>query len=168
MGEQKYDTYQKIFFKILNFLSYKPRTQKELETKLELYLSKEKKSQEEKDLLFKKALLQLEQDGYLNDKKTAQLYVDSFINSPKAKSINSLKIAMRRKGFTSQEIEDSTSSLSDDLEVTGALKVGKKKLLALKGSQGYIKKAKLNNFLYLKGYSTRTIKAVVDTLLSLQ
>lgn len=168
MGEQKYDTYQKIFFKILNFLSYKPRTQKELEAKLELYLSKEKESQEEKDILFKKALAQLEQDGYLNDRKTAQLYVESFINSPKARSINSLKNAMRKKGFTSQEIEDATSSLSDELEIAGALKVAKKKLSALKGTQGYIKKAKLNNFLYSKGYSTRTIKAVVDTLLSLQ
>jgi len=168
MAELKIDVYQKIFAKVLNFLSYKPRTQKEIELKLNFYLRKEKIPQQEKDSLSEKILLQLEQDGYLDDSRVADMFVQSFTGSNKARSIKNLKNSMIKKGFSRYDVEIATGGLPTDLELDGALRVAKKKLLHIKEASKPVKKAKISNFLYAKGYSSSTIKAVVDTLLPLQ
>jgi SOS response regulatory protein OraA/RecX len=168
MLEFELDRYQKVFTKILNFLSFKPRTKKEIEDRLKSYIDRERISPAEKGLLLNNILIRLKEDKYVDDKKTLELYVESFLGSPKARSIRSFRMALKKKGFSESDIELATRGISGDLEMAGALKEAKKKLLSLKNVPTYAKKGKISNFLYSKGYAANTIKAVVDTLLRLQ
>jgi len=168
MTEYKIDTYQKVFLKILNFVSYKPRTEKEISDRLARYLGSEKISVEEKEELNEKILFQLKEDGYVDDKKTAKQYLNSYLGSQRPGSISRFKQALKKKGFKETEISDLTSNISAEQEEIKALNEAKKRLTRLKNETGFIKKAKLTNFLYSKGYSANTIKSVVDTLLPLQ
>jgi regulatory protein len=168
MLEYELDRYQKVFTKILNFLSFKPRTKKEIEDRLKSYIDREKISPAEKGLLLNNILIRLKEDKYVDDKKTLELYVESFLGSPKARSIRSFRIALKKKGFSDIDIESATRGLTGDLEMAGALKEAKKKLISLKKEPAFSRKAKMRNFLYSKGYMADTIKAVVDELLPLQ
>jgi regulatory protein len=168
MAEYKTDTYQKVFLKTLNFVSYKPRTEKEISERLKRYLDSEKISDGEKEELNEKISVQLKEDGYIDDTKTAKLYLDSYLGSQKPRSISRFKQDLKRKGFKEAEIDDLTSGIPIEQEESRALAEAKKKLLRLKNESKFIKKAKLINFLYSKGYSGNTIKSVVDTLLTLQ
>jgi SOS response regulatory protein OraA/RecX len=168
MAEYKIDTYQKVFFKILNFVSYKPRTEKEISDRLKRYLNVERISGEEKEELNEKILTQLKDDKYIDDKKTAKLYLESYLGSQKPRSINRFKQALKKKGFKEVDISDLTFAIPADHEENRALAEAKKRLSRLRNDTKFIRKAKLTNFLYSKGYSANTIKSVVDTLLSLQ
>jgi regulatory protein len=168
MAEYKIDTYQKVFLKILNFISYKPRTEKEILDRLERYFEPEKITAGEKEELKEKFLIQLEEDGYINDKKTAKLYLESYLGSQKPRSVSRFRQDLKKRGFKETEINDLTSGIPAEQEEMKALAEARRKLLRLKNESGFIKKAKLTNFLYAKGYSGNTIKSVVDTLLTLQ
>ena len=168
MVEIKIDTYQKVLVKILNFLSYKPRAEREIKVKLNFYLQKEKIPQEEKEDISQKILFQLKEDGYLNDRRVADLFVEGFIGTNKSKSIKTLRNSMLKKGFSRQDVDSSVSRLPVESELSGALKLAKRKLSNLKETSKFARKSKISNFLYTKGYSSVTIKAVVDTLLTLQ
>lgn len=168
MTEYKIDRYQKVFLKILNFVSYKPRTEKEISSRLNVYVGKERISDLEKEELKERVLSQLKLDGYIDDKKTGKLYLDSYLHSQKSKSTGRFKQDLRKKGFKQSDIDNLTSDIPVEQEKEGALKEGQKRLNRFKKEPIFVKKAKLSNFLYSKGYSTTTIKAVVDTLLPLQ
>ena len=168
MSEYKVDRYQKVFLKILNFVSYKPRTEKEISERLKRYVNSERVSDKEAEELIKNISTQLEADGYINDKKTAKLYLESYLTSPKSQSINKFKQNLKKKGFKEMDIEMLTSNIPNRQEKESALNDAKKKLNRLGNEAFFIKKAKLSNFLYSKGYSSDTIKSVVDTLLPVQ
>jgi SOS response regulatory protein OraA/RecX len=168
MTEYNLDIYQKVFTKILNLLSFKPRTEKEVKDRLRSYVDKERIPASEKDLLFDTILARLKEDKYLDDKKTAQLYAESFLNNPKSRSIKKFQMALKKKGFSAQDIDRAVGMLPSGIEEAGAMKEARKKLISLKNQPLFVKKAKISNFLYSKGYAGSTIKAVVDTLLSLQ
>jgi SOS response regulatory protein OraA/RecX len=168
MAEHKIDTYQKVFFKILNFVSYKPRTEKEISDRLKRYINAEKVSDKEKEELNEKILSQLKEDKYIDDKKTGKLYLESYLSSPKPRSISRFKHDLKKKGFKEADIFDLTSGIPAQHEDSQALAEAKRKLFRLRDETKFIKKAKLTSFLYSKGYSAGTIKSVVDTLLSLQ
>ncbi|HNS71339.1 MAG TPA: hypothetical protein PKK07_01300, partial [bacterium] len=85
--EYKISVYEKILTKILNFISYKLRTEKEITSRLDYYLRKEEKSSEEKNIIREKILNQLKTDGYINDLKLVDVYKDSISSSNKRRSV---------------------------------------------------------------------------------
>lgn len=166
--EYKIDPYQKVFTKVLNFVSYKPRAEAEVFERLKSYLAKENITQNEKDLLQEKIIIQLKQDGYIDDKKTLKLYVDNFSTSRKPKSIRRFKQDLKRKGISQTDIEEGSLALPENLEYDLALVDARKKIRKYGKDSGFILKSKLTSYLYSKGYASETIKSVVDTLLQLQ
>jgi SOS response regulatory protein OraA/RecX len=168
MSEYKVDRYQKVFLKILNFVSYKPRAEKEIQERLKRYINSERMSDKEAEELNNKIFSQLKADGYIDDGKAAKLYLDSYLTSSKPQSISKFKQNLRKKGFKEKDIDILSSDISPSQEKEPALNDAKKKLGRLGKEAPFIKKAKLSNFLYSKGYSSDTIRSVVDTLLPVQ
>ena len=60
--EYKISVYEKILTKILNLISYKLRSEKEITSRLDYYLRKEEKSSEEKNIIREKILRSLKEE----------------------------------------------------------------------------------------------------------
>lgn len=70
--------YQRLLSKITLFLSYRPRTRKEVFERLGRYLKSEKSlTSEESATLAKRVVNYLDQNKLLNDKEFARLFIDS-------------------------------------------------------------------------------------------
>jgi len=157
MVQSSLDTYQKIYTKILNFLSYKPRSEKEIINRLKKYSASEEIEQ--------KILQSLETDGYVNDKNIIQMFIQSYLSSPKTKSLISLKQTLVKKGFNNEDIKAALEEVPPQAEEKKVLKDAQKKLRSLGKEPILQKKRKLQDYLYRKGYNPKAIKAVVDSLL---
>ena len=166
--EYKIDSYQKVFIKALNFVSYKPRTEAEVLARVHVYLSREKITTAQKTEIQEKVLEQLKNDGYINDKKILKLYVDSYSTLHKPKSIKRYKQELKQKGISESELGAVLGGLSESAEYEMALSDAKKRQKRFGKLSGFELKAKLSSYLYTKGYPTGTIKSVVDTLMRLQ
>lgn len=166
--EYKISVYEKILTKILNFISYKLRSEKEITSRLDYYLRKEKKSSEEKNIIREKILNQLKTDGYINDLKLVDVYKDSISSSNKRRSVRVLRKTLENKGLGEGEVSKIINSLPEDYEKTRAIIDAKRKLNKLSNIPIYIKRSKITSYLYSKGYSPDTVRFVVDSILTLQ
>jgi regulatory protein len=157
--------YEKVYSKILNFVSYRPRSEKEISNKLKYYLRLEKIAADEKSKIEDEVVSKLAVDGYVNDLKAVGQFLDSFLYSPKRKSLRSLKESLMRKGFSTRAIEEVFSKVPEDSENEKVLADAKKKLRSLYKEKPIARKTKLKSFLYRKGYRSEVINSVVDSLL---
>lgn len=165
------EAYSKVYFKILNFLSFNKRTKKELLEKLEKYLYKIRLSQNEKSELRERIISNLKTDGYLkdsNDEDYASLYIQGLKNS--SKPFNSIRIFqfLSKKGISKQIIEEKIGDVDSDSVYESVLRDAQKKLKYVKNGNAFQKKQKLIGFLLRKGYPFDIVSSVVDTLEELQ
>ena len=166
--DKKEEAYGRVHFKILNFLSFKQRSEKEVLDRIEKYLSKIHLPSREIDEIRQKVLSRLKEDGYLkdsNDLDFSTSYIRGLINSNKP--TNKIKVSqfLLRKGVSKEIIQKALENLDNDFVYQSVLKEAEKKLRLIKGEDTYSKKKKLMNFLYRKGYPFEIITSVVDTLL---
>lgn len=157
-----------LYLKMLNFLSFRQRSDREVQDRLRKYLSRSHLPLRERDAIGDRVVLRLEESGYLsdsNDLKFSQSYVLGLSNS--GKSLNQKKIHqfLFKKGVDTDVVERALEDVSKDQFLNSALKDAEKKLRQLGGLDLFQKKMKLKDFLYRKGYDGETISSVVDTLL---
>jgi regulatory protein len=159
------EIFEKVYFKILNFISYNLRSEKEVSDRLTKYLTKYHTNPKEKDALFSKLTVKLEEGGYLNDSNFASLYIKSVSDSRKAVSKRKITHFLMKKGVSKDIISNVLNSLPTDFSLNNAKKDAEKKLRLLGNIDEFSKKRKLYDYLYRKGYDSGTISSVVDTLL---
>lgn len=146
----------KILLKVYRFLSYRPRSEKEIRD----YLAKKKTSV----LLTVLVIKTLEKQKYLDDKEFASWWVDQRMQfRPVGEWV--LKAELLQKGISKKIIEEMVNGQwsivnSQDL----ALKAAKKKLRRYKGLDQIEFRRKMGNFLARRGFDWETIKEVIEQL----
>ena len=142
------------------FLSYRPRSKKEVERKL-----KEKKISGENIVSI---ISLLEKNHYLNDREFTLNWVKYRMeNRPSGR--RSLEYELREKGVDSEIIKDSLDEVYtgefDEYEV--AVRLAEKKIASLRKvkTEDNIVKRRLFSYLHRKGFSYDTIERVMSDLL---
>jgi regulatory protein len=171
MDLNKEEIFSRSYLKVLNFLSFKKRSLKEISDFVKKTVSKNHLPLREKEGMEDNIVSMLKKDGYIkdfHDSDFAASYVDSLEKS--GKTFNKIKIKefLRRKGIGSEIINDVLESVSDDQIYSSVLKDAEKKLRTLKDDNPNVKRKKLLNYLYRKGYPFEISSAVVDTLTKLK
>jgi regulatory protein len=153
------DDFEKFYKAAIRFLSFRPRSEKELSD----YLMKKKCD----DLTAKRIIESLTRDKFLNDEEFVRWWVEQrTILKPKASRV--IKFELKQKGISKDLIdsffENEESSTSD---FTKALALAEKKMVRLVKLEDKRKiYEKLGRFLASKGFDWDTIKEVIDRILA--
>lgn len=143
--------------KAINFLSYRPRSEKEINDYLIKSISKQEniKWSEAKESSIPTSILQkLQKYGYVNDKDFAKWWVDSRTKArPKGRRLVALEL--KRKGIT-EEIIEKVLPKSSTSDINLALKVLDKKRAKLATLKGYQVKQKAYYYLNSRGFDLDT------------
>lgn len=147
-------TQKKLWEKALKFLSFRPRSEKEVKN----FLIKKKADEEEIGW----ALGKLKEKGYLNDEEFARWWVEQR-KTFRPKGWRVLKMELRQKGVPEDTIAKLLNCyIAGGLEGELAKKVLEKKLESLKHLPLQKLKQKLGNHLARRGFDWEVIKKVVD------
>lgn len=168
METKKEDAYSKVYLKILNFLSYRKRSTREIEDRLDKYLRKIVLPSREKEEIREKVLSTLGSDGYLRESNDID-FVNHYISTleKSGKSFNKIRIYkfLKDKGVPKRVIENALENIDPQVIYESVLLDAKKKIRGLDDEDIYKKKKKLMNYLYRRGYPFDVVSSVVDTLL---
>jgi regulatory protein len=151
--------------KALRYLSYRPRSEKEIREYLLGKHKPQKKSFEPpSDEILVAVITRLQELRFLNDKEFAASWVRSRTEyKPKAKAI--IKIELRQKGIKDEIIEQvlqEQTVVKDDKTIAKELLVKRKKRYEGMEKQELYQKA--GGFLARKGFSFEVIKTAIDSV----
>jgi len=153
--------------KLLNFISYKLRSEQEITQRLNSYLSRYKSlSKKDKDELMAELLENLRRNRLLDDAYFSQSFVLQKINSPKPASRQQMKKFLYNKGIPKDLIDEALKLYSSQQEEVKLDQEARKKLSFLRGLQPLQKKKKLYDYLARKGYSYNKIRTAVDRVMT--
>ena len=162
----KENEFQKVYDRVLNFFSYRPRSEKELS---DWFVRKEIGEEIQKMVIPK-----IKELGLLNDEEFARWWLEQRATfRPAGKRL--LKLELQRKGISGDIIvklldcyfersEKQGSYIAKDSEKESAKKIAEKKLNTLKRFSGLELKQKLSAHLVRRGFDWETVKEVVDEI----
>jgi regulatory protein len=146
------DETEYVYAKLLNFLSYRPRTVKEVRDRLYKYEVRDKDKQ---DVLIAK----LESKGYLDDAAFATWFIESR-NTHRPRSSRMLKQELQSKGVPSDVIATAMAGSVDESDTIARIldkKLGVRRRLVREEEQ------KIYTYLSRQGYAWDKIKEVVKS-----
>jgi len=150
------DEFEKFYNKALKFLSYRPRSEKEIRDKLS-----GKKASEE---IINKIISRLKKNNFLNDEEFAKWWIEQRTTF-KPRSVRLIKIELKQKGIGQELIEERIDHLSSAIDDLGsAKKIIEKRLPRYKNLSRDEKFQKIARFLSSKGFSYDTIKEIFQSL----
>lgn len=141
-----------IFAKLLNFLSYRPRTVKEVRDRLYKYKVNDKVKQ---DILIER----LQSKGYLDDLKFTQWFIESR-NTHRPRSPRMLTAELKTKGVSEEVIKSVINEVADETETIRHLLTKK---LGVPHTLDQLTRQKIYAYLGRQGFSWDKIKEVVKT-----
>jgi regulatory protein len=151
--------FEKLYERSLRFISYRPRSEKEVRT----YLKRKWRAETTEIQLQKnieKIIVKLKRRKLINDKEFTQWWINQRQEfRPKGKRL--LKLELKQKGINSNLIEEALEKLND---FEAALSIASKKFNSLKRVQSDKAHKKLVSFLQRRGFNWEIIKRVVDEL----
>ena len=152
------EDFEKFYNLALRFLSYRPRSEKEVRDKL--------KTKKVEPLIIEKIIAKLKEKKFINDEEFAKGWIESRLTY-KPRSINLIKRELLQKGI-SRELTDAQISnfqfpISNELE--NAKKLIEKRLSRYRGLDRRKIYEKLGRFLASKGFNWDTIKKSIDEVL---
>ncbi len=149
------DEFEKFYNTALRFLSYRPRSEKEVRDALQ----KKKASIE----VIEKIISRLKEHKFLNDADFVQWWVESRTRF-KPRGIKLIILELKQKGISedliNSIIHDSLFMIQSDLEQ--AKKLAEKKIEKYKGLTKNELYQKLGGFLARRGFNYETVKKVID------
>jgi regulatory protein len=157
------ENYEKIYNKVLNFLSYRSRTKHEVETRLREYLYKSGIDEKLTDEFRAKLIKSLDNQGLLDDSGFVRNYIQMVESLKIPPGRRKVEEFLYKKGVEREEIEWALQEYSQEAELCGAEQVVNKKLKILKTKKDYRTRNKIWQFLARKGYSPDVINTVVDS-----
>lgn len=151
------DDFEKFYKAAVRFLSFRPRSEKELRD----YLTKKKCD----DLTSTRIIQSLTRDKFLNDEEFIRWWVEQrTILKPKA--VRFIKYELKQKGI-SKELIESFFEGNEGSDFANALKLAEKKLPRYARLEDRRKiYEKMGRFLASKGFDWDTIKVVIDQILA--
>lgn len=159
---QAKDDFEKFYNKSLRFLSFRPRSEKEVRSHFAKASRGRGKppSEEIIELVIKK----LKEQKFLDDKEFAKWWAEQR-TLIKLKPKRIIKMELRQKGVDDETIDELLEKFDDvvsDLEK--AKRIVEKKLLKYKDFEGFEKRTRLGRFLASKGFDYDTIKSALKDL----
>lgn len=152
------DDFDKFYLIATNFLSYRPRSEKEVRDKLE-----QKNTPAE---IIEKIISRLKEQRFLNDEKFAKDWIHSR-STYRLKSKRIIKMELQKKGIDPEIIEKTLNS-KDDEELSDSQQIKKlleKRFSRYKDLPGDKLYQKLGGFLARRGFDWSTIKKSIDDIL---
>ncbi len=159
------DQFAKFYNKALKFLSYRPRSEKEIRDNLKgkRYKKHGTSGTEINDSVIEQIINKLKEQKFLNDEEFAKWWIESRLNY-KPRALRLIKIELKQKGISDDIIEslihDSESLIHNDLEM--AKRLAEKKIKRYKDLPKQEIYQKLGRFLSSKGFSWDTIKKAIE------
>ena len=148
----------------LRFLSYRPRSEKEVRDRLKI---KYKKSNlKDLKLIIDRVIERLKKHKFINDEEFAKWWIESRLRF-KPRSLRLIKLELKQKGIDSETINkiiNDKGLMINDLEQ--AKKLVEKRIVRLKGLDKQKVYEKLGRFLASKGFNWDTIKKTIDPIKS--
>lgn len=158
------DLYQKLMNKTLNFVSYRPRSRREVESYIDKSL---KRMKTEGAFVVEKVLTRLSELGYVDDIKFATWWI-SQRNSHRPKGLRALQFELQSKGIapasTAAAYDAVQKSPNGESEIDLAKKAVQKKIVLWKNLPIIEQKKKLYSFLSVRGFGSGTISKIIDEL----
>jgi regulatory protein len=153
------DDFEKFYKAAVRFLSFRPRSEKELRD----HLTKKKCD----DLTSERIIQSLKRDKFINDEEFTRWWIEQrTILKPKASRV--IKFELKQKGISKELIEsffENGEGSSSDLETAKTL--AEKKLRTIHDQTDKWKvQEKLGRYLAGKGFDWDTIKAAIDRSLA--
>lgn len=147
----------------LRFLSYRPRSEKEVRDKLKIKYRKS--NLKDLELIIGKVVQKLKDKKFINDEEFAKGWVESRLRF-KPRSLRLIKIELKQKGIDIETIDKMINDeglMINDLE--NAKKLAEKKLERLKNLSREEIYQRLGRYLASKGFGWDTIKKTIDEVL---
>ncbi len=151
------DTFEKYFNSALRFLSFRPRSEKEVRDNLK------KKSVD--PLIIEKIISKLKEKNFVNDSEFAKWWIESRTRF-KPRSIKLIRIELKQKGIRGDILDKMINDeglMMNDLEQ--AKKLVEKKIERYKGLPKHELYQKLGGFLARRGFDWDTIKQSIDEVI---
>ena len=151
------DNFEKLLNKSFKFLSYRPRSEKEVRR----YLVKKKAD----DLTLERIINSLKEHNFINDFDFTKWWIEQRTKfRPKAARL--IKIELLQKGIDKDLIEEilQDKTIQTETDLDKAKKIAQKKILRYKNEEPQKKYEKMVRFLASRGFDWDTIKEVVDQL----
>lgn len=156
------DGYAKFYDRALRFLSYRPRSEKEVIDYLKRPRGRKKETVDEK--IIAKILKKLKEHNFINDEEFARWWIEQRTGT-KPKGFRLIKIELQQKGISKETSEKILGEY--DTRILGA--EGVKRLL-IKVLPRYKKlppiefRLKLSQFLLRRGFEWETVKEAIDEI----
>jgi regulatory protein len=149
------DTFEKLYNKTLHFLSFRPRSEKEIKD----YLRKKKAD----DLTVKRIIDNLRQNKFINDLEFAKWWIEQRTKI-KPRSNRVIKFELLQKGISKELVEELIRA-SDLTEFDRALDLANKKIKKYEKLEKNKAYEIIVRFLSSKGFEWDIIKEVIDRVL---
>lgn len=146
-------SFEKYWNSSLRFLSYRPRSEKEVRENL----AKKKAPTD----IIEKIILKLKDHNFINDLEFAEVFVKSR-NQSRPKAARMIKMELRQKGISGEIIE--SLKMGDELE--NAKKLLDKKINKYKDLDRNEIYNKLGGFLARRGFDWEIVKKAIDEVFS--
>lgn len=149
------ENFDKYYNKCLHFLSFRPRSEKEIRD----YLLKKKVASD----IIEQIITKLKQYNFVNDLEFVKWWIEQR-TLIKPKAWRSIKFELKQKGIRDDLLEHSEFEQPDDLETAQKLAEKKFRLIPDKKDKQKVRE-KLARYLSGKGFDWDTIKDVIDQYL---
>lgn len=151
----------------LRFLSFRPRSEKEIIDYLSGGARSRSARKKVSDETIKKIVNKLKESNFLNDMEFARWWIEQrTLIKPRAWRV--IKIELKQKGISSETIEELNVNLESEEknDLTSAIKLAQKRLPRYKNLSRQETYQKLGRFLASKGFDWETIKISIDEVFS--
>lgn len=151
------EEFEKCLNSALRFLSFRPRSEKEVRDRL---LKKRVSSK-----TIEQVIIYLKEKDFLSDSKFVRWWIEQRLEF-KPKGMRAIKMELRQKGIPSELIEEMLNNLqiSNESELEKAKKLAEKKLQQLRLSEREEIVKKIGPFLMRRGFDYQTCKQVIDEI----
>ncbi len=152
------ETIENLLNKSFKFLSYRPRSEKEVRD----YLLKKKAD----DLTLEKIIKRLKEHNFINDSNFTKWWIEQRTKF-RPKAVRIIKLELLRKGIAKDLIEEilQDKTVETETDLDKARKLAIKRIERYKNEEPQKKYEKMVRFLASKGFDWDTIKEVVDQLI---
>lgn len=149
---QEEDAAEVALQRAIRFMSYRPRSEKEVVDNL--------RKHETPEMAIDAIIERLTGNGMINDRNFASLWIENR-SEFRPRGSFALRSELRQKGIADQIIDEALAGLDEDRL---ALAAGRKKAPKIKAGDEHEFKRKMYGFLSRRGFSYETISEVVKTI----
>src|SRR3989339_1661647 len=158
----------RLYSKILDFVSYTFRTEKEVRDRACFYLRKISFPPDiDTPKVVEEIMSKLKASGDIDDESYTKRYIEGLILSPKSKSSREAAMFLYKKGIPESISGKYLSQLGGELEEKSLGILVEKKARSLKSLRDPATRNKLIRYLISKGFNPDRVRAEVDKIASL-